>query len=1108
MEKNDYLQKLLEKVNVKYVNDPLPADLRTRFPEIKGPLGKDLTFDELDRYPGLQEALAFILHYTPSKWLLEQEAPEIRKRRILHQWKPDTREFQHQDGVPDSSQDDAGDIYRWARDGEVSGICFSGGGIRSATFNLGILQGLASRGSLHQFDYLSSVSGGGYIHSWLAAWLKRRTLEERDKNHRTNANQDDLRAAWKHVTYRLTPLPGRTDSEKYQTVWPRQIQWLRRYSNYLTPQVGLFTSDTWSAVAMWIRNSALNQTLLTTMFLCLLCFPHLLAPSVRLAPNPSVACTTGAGAVGLAAGVVPKALQPCLVNKTKPAPIKISPDRYFGSLFLKYWHGRWDLAGIVSFFYKIAGAGKTIIAALICFATGIALVIFLLRWEYDLALHPVQIAEPKTESVPRPRRYQQWIAKLMLSLEPNSAFMLKLRRHQELIAILMLCLLLIFAILWTLITLQHPEGPPYPVALFLLFLCLVCAETFAGAALAQMMTRRTQTLQRCDGDTKSGEKLARAINRARLIAMAIPAAATGAVAGVAIAALLQSGMMDSAANWLGLTDPWSLRLVLGTILFFWLAPFTMVVASGFVGKDFPDWLSEWLGRIRGYSLMMGIVWVFLCGSSLLMPAFFLHFSEPWERWIKWPAVLTWAATTAGSVLGGKSSKTGGNGNGATGGAVLEAVVLIGPYVYIAGLVFILSLVLEKVHGPLADNLFDHSDLLFWVSAIGIFLFMAGWLGRRLDINEFSMHTFYRNRLTRCYLGASNLTRNPSPVTGFDQRDTADLQIAQLAFDRAYPGPIPIFCCAMNITLGEDLAWQQRKAASFAFTPYYSGYTVGWTEAHKGLRFNGFVPTEFLYEGDPSGTKDVGGPNLATAMAASGAAVSPNWGYHTNPATAFLMTMFDVRLGLWIPNPRHSPLAGQKLGVKPDSPPQPSSPAFAPARLASELLGSVDDTSKYVYLTDGGHFDNMGLYELVRRRCYKIVICDAEEDGDYSYEGIGDAIRKCRIDFGAEIELDLSPTRPNANSRLSTAHMIQGTIRYPETPSDQKGAVWYIKASLTGKPPAAGEEVSAELPDVPGDVQNYKLQHPHFPHDSTAEQWFTESQFESYRRLGQSIVDGL
>src|SRR5579859_8156429 len=873
MEKNDYLRRLLEQVHVKYVNDPLPADLRTRFPDIKGPLGKDLTYGELDKYPGLQEALAFIVHYTPSKWLLEQEAPEIRKRRFLHQWKLDTQDFRCPEVVPDASQDDAGDIYCWARDSEVSGICFSGGGIRSATFTLGILQGLASRNWLHQFDYLSSVSGGGYIHSWLAAWLKRRTLEERDKYQREKATQGDLRAAWNHVIYRLTPLPGRTGFEKYQTVWPRQIQWLRRYSNYLTPQVGLFTSDTWSAVAMWIRNSSLNQTLLIAMFLCLLCVPHLLAPSVRLKPSLPVA-----GAV----------------NQAAPAPINISPDRHFQAEFLRYWHGRWNRAGIASFWHKVIHADKTTYAADFCFAIGIALIVSLLRWEYDLAVKPLPSPKPKVE------------------------YLLRLRRHQVLIANVMLCLLLIFAILWTRITMHHPQGPAYPVALFLLLLSLVCAETFAGGALAQMMTRRTQTLQWRAQDPKHGETLARAIKRTRLIAMAIPAAATGAVAGVAVAALLRSWTMDCAANWLGLTGSWSLQLVLGTILFFWLAPFTMVLASGFIGKDFPDWLSEWLGRIRAYSLIIGIVWVFLCGSSLLMPAFFLRFSGPWERWIKWPAALTWAATTAASVLGGKSNKTSGSKNESTSGAVLEAVVLIGPYVYIAGLVFLLSLVLERLHGPLADHLFHHADLRFWVWAIAVFLFMAWWLGRRLDINEFSMHTFYRNRLTRCYLGASNLTRSPSPVTGFDQRDTANLQLAQLSFDREYPGPIPIFCCAMNITLGEDLAWQQRKAASFAFTPYYSGYTVGWTEARKGLRFNGFVPTEFLYEGDPNGTKEVGGPNLATAMAASGAAVSPNWGYHTNSATAFLMTMFDVRLGLWIPNPRHSPLAGQKLGVKPDT----------------------------------------------------------------------------------------------------------------------------------------------------------------------------------------------
>jgi Patatin-like phospholipase len=1067
MDRNDYIERLLKKVQAYFCDKPLPQDLTTRFPDIHGRRGQELTYDDLYKYPGLQQALAYIVQYTPSKWLLEQEAAAIVARRKLHHPERQIPEF-HPEPIEECppGQDTSGsrppaeDIYDWARDRRLAGICFSGGGIRSATFNLGILQGLAQRSWLDKFDYLSSVSGGGYIHSWLAAWLKRRTLQQAGKHQHTNPSEEDLRDAWNHVAYRLTPLPGRTNGEKYQTVWPRQIQWLRRYSNYLTPQVGMFTSDTWSAVAIWIRNVLLNQALLISIFLCILSFPHMLAPSVRLTGQPSMR------GPGKAAGL-------------------------FRSFFQQYWHGNWSLSGMLHFLIKAESIRGEIRGALACFLAGTLLVIVLLRREYDFALQPSEATKPT-------RRYVLW-----------------LRHYQVLTANFMLFLLLVFGILLTRVTIERGESAAYPVGLFLLLLLLVWAETFAGGALGGIMTVRTQRLQRRGKNPKEHARPAFVGWSCWLLLLGIPAALAGSAVGVAIAALLQSWMMQKAADWLGLSSSRSLQIVLGTLLFFWLAPLTMIIASGLIGKDFPDWLGEWLGRIRGYSLLIGIGWVFLCGSPLLIPGVLLH-NYSWT-WIKWPAVLAWAATTAAGVLGGKSSKTNGaqDTSASSGGKILDVVVLIGPYVYIAGLVFILSLVLEEVHAPLADRLFPGCDMFFWVGVLGFFLFLAALLGYRLDINEFSMHSFYRDRLTRCYLGASNLMRSPSPVTGFDQRDTADLQIAQLTLETKYPGPIPIFCCAMNITVGEDLAWQQRKAASFAFTPFYSGYTVGWTGSDNDIRFNGFVPTRFLYEGDPNQTKEMGGPNIATAMAASGAAVSPNWGYHTNPATAFLMTMFDVRLGLWIPNPRRSELAGQKLCVKPDDHSAPASPKFAPWWLTSELLGSVDDSSKYVYLTDGGHFDNMGLYELVRRRCYKIVICDAEEDGDYTYEGIGDAIRKCRIDFGVEIDLDLSALSPNTHSQLSPAHIVRGSIRYPETPvatDDAKGEVLYIKASLTGKapsdPPAVPAKGSVELPAVPGDVQNYKLQHAHFPHDSTAEQWFTESQFESYRRLGQGIVDGL
>ena len=154
-------------------------------------------------------------------------------------------------------------------------------------------------------------------------------------------------------------------------------------------------------------------------------------------------------------------------------------------------------------------------------------------------------------------------------------------------------------------------------------------------------------------------------------------------------------------------------------------------------------------------------------------------------------------------------------------------------------------------------------------------------------------------------------------------------------------------------------------------------------------------------------------------------------------------------------------------------------------LTKELLGRTNDTSSYVYLSDGGHFENMGLYELVRRRCRYIVICDAEDDGDLKFAGIGMAVRRCRIDFGAEIELDLRPLQHVKDSQYSSAHCVVGTVRYPG--QDEPGTVVYIKSSLTG--------------DEPGDIANYKEENAAFPHDTTLNQWFSESQFESYRRLG-------
>ena len=242
--------------------------------------------------------------------------------------------------------------------------------------------------------------------------------------------------------------------------------------------------------------------------------------------------------------------------------------------------------------------------------------------------------------------------------------------------------------------------------------------------------------------------------------------------------------------------------------------------------------------------------------------------------------------------------------------------------------------------------------------------------------------------------------------------------------------------------------------------------------------------------------------MGTAVSISGAAASPNMGYHSAPSLAFLMTFFNVRLGFWTGNPRH------------DSTWKMAGPRFGLFQLLAELFGLTDDEASYVYLSDGGHFENLGLYELIKRRCSYIVVCDADCDNTYSFGDFGNAIRKCRDDIGVEITLlteDLTPDNvpgspqniSGTNSKSATpfknnfskSHWAIGRINYRLVdPNAADGVLVYLKTSLTG--------------DEPADVLNYHRQHKDFPHQTTADQWFAESQFESYRRLGQHVVEKL
>jgi hypothetical protein len=174
----------------------------------------------------------------------------------------------------------------------------------------------------------------------------------------------------------------------------------------------------------------------------------------------------------------------------------------------------------------------------------------------------------------------------------------------------------------------------------------------------------------------------------------------------------------------------------------------------------------------------------------------------------------------------------------------------------------------------------------------------------------------------------------------------------------------------------------------------------------------------------------------------------------------------------------------------------------------ELLGLTRDDNPYIYLSDGGHFENLALYEMVRRRCRLIVLSDAGCDPDFAFEDLGNAVRKISLDLGINIEfkgIEKMRRRPMAGSKAEPVPGVEslyaiGVVDYPgaddvegDKPSE-KGIILYIKPSY--------------YPDVIKNVgvRNYAVANPDFPHQSTSDQWFDEPQFESYRALGFEVMD--
>ncbi|MEO0346996.1 MAG: patatin-like phospholipase family protein [Pseudomonadota bacterium] len=318
-----------------------------------------------------------------------------------------------------------------------------------------------------------------------------------------------------------------------------------------------------------------------------------------------------------------------------------------------------------------------------------------------------------------------------------------------------------------------------------------------------------------------------------------------------------------------------------------------------------------------------------------------------------------------------------------------------------------------------------------------------------DLNRVSMHSYYRARLTDAFL--------PNVDTGSNQTsDAFAFNVADVSPDHG--APFPIINTALSVNDSSQQKRRARGAASFFLSPLFCGSAA-----------TGFRRTRSYRHGRTS---------LSAAATISGAAVDPNTEVTRARPVAFLMALLNFRLGFWAQNPRFE---ARRL-------PLPWWYVF----IGREMLGhGLSEHRRHVHLTDGGHFDNLGLYELVRRRCRRIIVCDAGADPELSLSDLGLVIQRVRADFDADISLHVDDLIEQGRQELAETPFALGQIRYAD---GSVGDLLYIKPMMRQR--------------LGADIYAYWKAHPEFPNQSTANQFFDEQQFNAYRELGRQIMAGV
>lgn len=729
-------------------------------------------------------------------------------------------------------------LYQALNGLESAALCLSGGGIRSAAFALGVLHAFAihprsAKGEacqqakdslLAKFHYLSTVSGGGYIGSWLSAWRTRMEFPT--------------------IWARLTGRPGGADVE------PHTVAWLRSFSNYLTPKLGVMSADAWNDIALFVRNLILNWLIIIPLVCALILLLKVVAIVAEWATHYDdwlQHTLAGCGAACLVAA---------LAFTTRHRPSR---------------RGDGSKGGVDQNTYLFYGLLWSVLSA--------ALLAQFLASDLvglDLLSSCQRNECPCLGNVDTPPYGDP--------CQGADGYLIPRWPVMQFIWLGMLAGGAIYALSWLL-------GRPRKMDVRD-FACWSAAGCIYGAAVALGLYFYVQVPD--DG-----------IGIFSTVVMPI-------VFGV----------------------PWI--LVSQTV-----ADMIFVGLSSYAPKAEDD--REWLGRTGGWIIAAALGWLTLTFLAFFGAVF--SWDDVWTAVPAWIAPLGGVSGLATAFLGSAGfSRARGPAKGVKSLSANLILSIVAP-IFAAALIISLSLVLDQL--LLGENLVpdifigwndDWSDRAPTVQSLGlgfVFFFATAFVASLfININRFSLHALYRNRLVRAFLGASR-DRTADPFTDFDDNDNPEMQSL---WPPANPSggsgdggwaPFPVVNTTLNIVAAKKLAWQERKAASFTMTPLHCGYSS------KCLA-NSDKPV-----GAFRASADFGGCiTLGTAVAISGAAASPNMGYHSSPGITFLMTLFNVRLGWWLGNTAEE---GKDTFMR-------DGPLFAIVPLAQETFGRTTDDKRYIYLS--------------------------------------------------------------------------------------------------------------------------------------------------------------